>query len=419
MNDDDLTNDLTRELHGRVDAIHGSSLGLGDVQVRARSIRRRRAATAVMGVIAAVAIIAPTAAVAGREMRGDHSLPPATQNVSPTPTATDVPAPVGPGVLDVGGLPTGAAPGIAYAEGGLVHQPDGSTVAVGAPGRRLNQLAQLSDGSLVFLTSDSNTGVSQVTVAAADGSRYGPFPATHDVAVNPYVAEAAWVDPDGSIEVWLADQHRAIRIVSQVPADLETSVAALTGQSCATSCQIYLNVDNGPDPSAWHPFVVDGDGTTHDVAGPLVKMANVDRGRLVGYTSIRDLDTCSALVDAGGGIGWKSCRNSLDAFSPDGALVLAGPQQRDGIGDGVIAMYDAATGDRLFNRVNTLKSQAFLMRAVWEDDSHALASVFQANHWSIVRFGADGSMEYALPPVTGNMDHNPYILATGGMSSGG
>jgi hypothetical protein len=419
MNDDDLTSDLTRELHGRVDAMHGSSLGLGDVQLKARSIRRRRAATAVVGVIAAVAIIAPTAAVTGREMRGDHSLPPATQNVSPTPTATDVPLPVGPGVLDVGGLQTGAAPGIAYAEGGLVHEPDGSTVAVDAPGQRLNQLAQLSDGSLVFLTADGNTGVFQVTVAAANGSRYGPFPATYDVAVNPDAAEAAWVDPDGSIKVWLAAEQRAISIVSHVPADLKTSVAALTGQSCATSCQIYLNVVNGPDPSAWHPFVIDADGTTHDVAGPLVQMSNVDQGRLVGYTSIRDLDTCSALIDAGGGIAWKSCRNSLDAFSPDGSLVLAGPQQRDGIGDGVIAMYDASTGERLFNRVNTLKSQAFLNAAVWEDDSHALAAVFQGNRWSIVRFGADGSMEYALPPVKGNMDHNPFVIAAGGMSSGG
>ena len=44
MNDDDLTNHLTRELHDRADTIHGATLGLADVTGRARSIRRRRAA---------------------------------------------------------------------------------------------------------------------------------------------------------------------------------------------------------------------------------------------------------------------------------------------------------------------------------------------------------------------------------------
>ena len=56
--------------------------------------------------------------------------------------------------------------------------------------------------------------------------------------------------------------------------------------------------------------------------------------------------------------------------------------------------------------------------AAWEDDTHVLVPIFSRNEWSIVRIATDGSMEYAVPPVTGDMDDNPYVLATGGMSYG-
>ena len=75
MNDDDLTTDLGRELHGRSDAMHGSSLALADVQRRARSIRRRRTATAVGGAVAAVALIVPTAALASHQGHRTAPLP--------------------------------------------------------------------------------------------------------------------------------------------------------------------------------------------------------------------------------------------------------------------------------------------------------------------------------------------------------
>jgi hypothetical protein len=42
-----------------------------------------------------------------------------------------------------------------------------------------------------------------------------------------------------------------------------------------------------------------------------------------------------------------------------------------------------------------------IVQTVWEDDEHALAVVWAAGEWSIVRFGVDGSSEYAVPPVPG------------------
>ncbi len=85
MNDDDLTTDLGRELHGRSEAMHGSSLALADVRQTARSIRRRRTATAIGGAVAAVALIIPTAAIASHQGHRTSPLPPATQSVTPLP----------------------------------------------------------------------------------------------------------------------------------------------------------------------------------------------------------------------------------------------------------------------------------------------------------------------------------------------
>ena len=88
MNDNDLTTDLGRELHDRADAMLGSSLGLADVQRKARSIRRRRTAVAVGGVAAAVALIVPTAVLANHHNGRSIEPLPATQSVTPTPSPT-------------------------------------------------------------------------------------------------------------------------------------------------------------------------------------------------------------------------------------------------------------------------------------------------------------------------------------------
>ena len=128
--DDDLTTDLGRALHGRSEAMHGSSLALADVRRKARSIRRRRTPTAVGGAAAAVARLIPTAAIASHQGHRDVPLPPATQSVTPSPTTTDDPQPLT-GVLDVSDLSTGAAPTVDYVQDGTVHDTDGSTTPVG------------------------------------------------------------------------------------------------------------------------------------------------------------------------------------------------------------------------------------------------------------------------------------------------
>jgi hypothetical protein len=420
MNDDDLTNDLTRELHGRVDAMHGSSLGLGDVQIKARSIRRRRAATAVVGVVAAVAIIAPTAAVAGREMRGDHSLPPATQSVdpSPAPTATPTGATEGPasGVLDVSSLPTGAAPAVAYVEKGVVHLPDGTTrdEATRYPVTGLLTL----QGTRIFQTRDQ--GKPWIEIVGYDGTRLGLWRSAWGLAVNPAHTVAAWVSPDGQVMVWNVGAMQPLPLGDPITAGTDLRISTVVGDACGPStsgCTVYVNIADARGASSWRPWEVTESGSQQLMDGSFLSVADEsESGLTIGFTSLTDSGSCSKLAGGGEFQGWSTCKHTLDAFSPDGKLVLAGPAYRDGIGDGVIAMYDASSGNLAFQRTNSQQSQSFYSQAVWEDDTHVLAPVFQANRWAIVRIGSDGSMEYAVPPVKGAMDQNPFVIATSGMS---
>ncbi len=57
--------------------------------------------------------------------------------------------------------------------------------------------------------------------------------------------------------------------------------------------------------------------------------------------------------------------------------MLADPAYFDGLGNGVIAMYDVTSGDLLFERHSTEQAQAFYPEGYWEDDTHVLAPVFQ------------------------------------------
>ena len=102
---------------------------------------------------------------------------------------------------------------------------------------------------------------------------------------------------------------------------------------------------------------------------------------------------------------------TLGAFSPDGTYVLGHPAYRDGIGDGQIALY-TETGRLLVNRQTSDRHPGFYQGATWEDATHVLFPVFQAEKWSLVRMSVTGAMEYAIPPAPGTMDHNPFTVAT-------
>ena len=255
MNDDDLTTDLGRELHGRSEAMHGSSLALADVRQRARSIRRRRTATAVGGAVAAIALIVPTASIASHQGHRTSPLPPATQSITPrpSPTATDGQQPLT-GVLDVSDLPTGYWPRTDYVQGGRLHNPGGLSYPVRTrytPG----QLVELMDGAKVWRTTDRN-GTSYVEIQDTDGTFHDPVRIESDLSVNSAHSIVGWLTPSGQVTIWEGWASEPRPLGDPVPGHelrmgpITGSADAVPGQpgpSCdQSSCTVIVNVADGP-----------------------------------------------------------------------------------------------------------------------------------------------------------------------------
>jgi hypothetical protein len=412
MNDDDLNTTLTRELRDRAEAVHGSPLGLADVTGRARSIRRRRTTASVVGVAAAVAVIVPTAALAGHHDGSRNEPAPSTQS-----TTTGTPEPPAPGVLDVSDLPTGAAPAIAYAEGNVIHRPNGSSVDVGHP---VDEFVTLADGTIVYAspTPGGGDGV-RVWPDRHPGGR--PYPATHGLAVNAAHTLVAWVSPTGYVTVWEEPVYGNAIDLGKVADASDVRIASIQGDDCMQTypnsvCEVDVNTTS---PSGdRQPWAVTPDGASPLTDGSFLTVADQSAsGLTIGLDKVTDSGSCSKLLGGGDFQGFETCKHTLVSFSPDESRILADPAYHDGIGNGVIAMYDVQ-GKVLFERHATEQAQSFYPEAQWEDDTHVLAPVFQDGKWAIVRFASDGSMEYAVPPVAGEDTSVQYVLATGGAVPG-
>jgi hypothetical protein len=413
MSDDELTTDLTRELHGRVDAMHGSSLGLGDVQRKARSIRRRRTATAVVGAAAAVALIVPTAALAGHHGGRNNEPAPLTQTPEPTQTTTVDGHQPAPGVLDVSDLPTGAPPAVAYVKDGIVILPDGSVIQADTH-HPVTGLVMLQ-GTRIFQTNDK--GEPWIEIVGYDGTQLGQWRSAWGLAVNPAQTVAAWVDPNGQVMTWTVGAVQPEPLGDPIRAGSDLRITTVVGDGCGpgtTGCSVYVNVADAQSASSWQPWEVTESGSQQVLDGSFLSIADQSAaGLTIGYSKLTDSGSCSKLLGGGEFQGFSTCQHTLASFSPDGRLILADPAYHDGIGNGVIAMYDLK-GNRLFDRHSTAAAQAFYPGAEWEDATHVLAPIFQDGKWAVVRIASDGSMEYAVPPAAGQDVDNPYILSTGG-----
>lgn len=427
MNDDDLTTNLTRELRDRSDTMHGTTLGLSDVQGRARSIRRRRTATGIVAAAAALAVIVPTAALATHQ--GGHRTEPlpATQSVAPTPSATaSTGGQPAPGVFDASDLPAGPAPAVDYVYHDTLHLADGTSEPVRTR-HTPTGFVELADGSHVWLTADDG-GQSYVEIQDVDGTYHDPVRSTSDLSVNAPHSIVAWLTPQGQVMIWEGWASQPRPLGDPLPGtDLRLgpitgSGTAPTGQAgpdCAQfGCAVIVNVHD----ATHQPWEVTQSGSQPLRDGGYLDVNDVSNaGLTIGLTRITDVSTCSKLQGGGEFTGFGTCKNQLMSFSPDGQLIAALPDMVDGAGPGGFAMFDL-TGTRLFDRASTARSQATLADddAVWEDATHVLVPVYQQGSWSLVRIASDGSMEYAVAPRTGvDVTVRPYVLPTGGNLSVG
>jgi hypothetical protein len=371
---------------------------------------RRGLAVALAGSAVVLAVAVPLALRGGDALGGDGAaVAPAT--TTPTPTAHEGRQPAR-GVLDVSHLSTGAAPDVEYVATGVLHEPDGSTAAVGTR-YPVSGFVVLGDGSRVWQTSKG--GTAYVEVQGADGSFADPVRSEFGLAVNPHHSIAAWVAPSGQTMVWSGHGSEPTALGEPISVDQDLRVGAVSGDDCSLACSVVVNAYGARTGSGWRPWEATVSGTEPLLDGGYLIVNDIsDAGLTIGYRKLDDFGSCSTLLGGGELQGFSTCRHTLASFSPDGQLLLADPAYHDGIGNGVIAMYDLE-GTRLFVRHNTESAQSFYSSAEWETTTQVLAPVFQDGRWAVVRFTSDGAMEYAVAPVRGQDVDNPFVLPTGGM----
>jgi len=269
-------------------------------------------------------------------------------------------------------------------------------------------LARLGDLTVVMQPGPSDS--QPVSVLAADGKVLKT-----DHAVGGGLA----VNPDSDVVAWMGmdDQPRVLdrggdRIVSMPEVPAGRSVVDVAGRvDCqeggtgeVSGCTVLVNTDGQKSyVSSSHGIV--------DTTGPIISGAAflaTGRGGILGTVSQTDDGSCSGLWHNMMTTVWQTCDWRIQSVSPGGDAILAGPAYADGLGDRALAFLDLDGAV-----VHTWSSGGgTVVSRQWEDAQHVLAVVFEDEAWSIVRFGVDGSTEYAVPPQPGTDLDNPFLLQT-------
>ncbi len=375
---------------------------------------------------ATLCLTAAALGACGTRQPGDEPSPsaPASSSASPSdspsPSTTTSPSPEPPtqAVLDVRRLPTGAEPGLAWAElafegtrqvGGTLHALDGDTVAL--PAYSLNEFAPLGDGWVVDMV-DPDNGEELVFLLTAAGDHGDPWPAQGGIAVSPGGNVVAWTAPDG-----------VVRTAHGRTGDVLTMPSVPTGRGAFRTVGVTSeDCKEGRTSDGGCTVVVNGSGgavhvtTSHGIVDRLPKLlaATTSRGRLVGGMTSVDEDPAGSCSDLGvlfGKVRWSTCDHTLDAISPDREHLLGLPAYLDGFGPTTLAVLSAADGSPVYSWTGNRRSATYFDQ-VWEDDSHVLVRTFQRDRWAIVRLGVDGSMEYAVAPVRADSLASPFMLQT-------
>jgi hypothetical protein len=385
---DDLERELGRELHGQVAHRYDAPLDLGDVRGRAGQIRRNRRLAVTAVVAAALAVIVPTAFLAGgglnRSQEPDPVRPPAEKRDAVHTTLT----------LD--GLPRGDAPGIEYftADGvvlpdaGLVEQPvswqalvpseaDGGWLAYGPARDKVRYLDQDFEdrgGAPAgdALVTNADRSYAAWTTSGPGGQTLLLHSTTESRAGESWDFDASPpVEPVGV----LGDDRVLFETTDQRTGDVTVRIAEPDG-----SVSAFADVANAVAVGA------------HGLVSVMTRSNPDDSG-------------CFGIVDTAvdpTAIAWETCRNSLGAFSPDGRYVLAGPAYLDGAGDASLSVLDAQTHREVATFDQPRNGRLILGQRAWESDGSVLAYASDGPRQALIRLGVDGTLEQATDVVQGS-----------------
>lgn len=397
---------LSRGLHDRAGDLHGAPLDLDEVLRTARGIRRRRQVLAGVAAAVVVAVAVPVGLSATGSTRADRPVAPATTSPSGTPTTTSAspsptPDPSGAAVpLTVDGARAGAPARVDYLRGRTLVRPDGTTQELPAS---YDSIYPYRGG---WVAIQRRAGATYVVQLDASGGVGSSVPGGDRLAVSADGLEVAWFESGkpGRMVLGTSNGHSDGDTSVPVTGRYATPVGFLAPGSVA------YQVD-GENPTSW---VTDFGSSTQRLAGVLRVTATNQERALVGVQTSYDSGTgrsCwRAGTNRGGDQEGTSCEWTIRSFSVDGAHWVGFPSGTDGLGATGVGILDAGTGDVVaaFERRGT--GDAFVNEAVWEDESHVLATLHEGGEWHLVRLGADGTVE-TVDDLPGAAEDCPFHFA--------
>ena len=384
----DLERELGRQLHEQVDHRHDAPLDLGDVRGRAGRIRRNRRVAVGAGVAAALAVIVPTAVLAGgglnRSQEPDPVRLPAEERVAVHTKLT----------LD--GVPRGDAPGIEYftADGvvlpdeGLVEQEvswqalipserDGGWIAFGPARGEVRYLSEEFEDQ-------GGSDAGDALVSSADRS-YVAWTASEPGAQTLVLHATTESGTDRSWDFAAAPPVEPVGVLGE-----DRVVFTTTNQRTG---EVTVGIAEPDGSTSGFADVVDAVAVSADGLVSVMTRSNPDGSGCFGI-----VDTAADPT----AVAWETCENSLGVFSPDGRYVVAGPAYLDGAGDRTLAVLDARTHREVATFDQPRKGQVTIGQTAWESDDTAVAYVSDGPSEALLRFGVDGTLERATDVVQGN-----------------
>jgi hypothetical protein len=382
MNHEELLRDTlaTKAAEASVD------LTLDDIRRGANRRRSRSRRTAVVVLAAAAAVVVGVPAAILLRPAGDQASP----APSPSPTATTPSSSPWPEGLD--GIARGKDPQVAYLQGRVVHQPDGST-------------ARLPDGSS-FVARFTPYHGGWLLLDDIGGLRQ--YDNTGALVLRSTTGEASLaVSGDQMRTAFLFGGHLHVGIAtgmgqgeSDLPVGTNARLVGFLGDS------VVLNAF--PDS----PHVVDT-GTRRTTLVPGLQMAwcAAASGDLVGGTIHGDKQG-RVVSMSGARTLWTGDWVPV-TFSPDGKHVLAVPVSSLNEPQN-LAILDSRTGKVVSQFALAGRDLAAASAAVWEPDGDAVlfdARETQGAVQAVLRLGVDGTVTLATDPAPSNDENPAWIFA--------
>lgn len=391
---DDLTTQLSRQLHAQADDWQGAPLTLESVQGKARSIRRTRRAAAGGAVVAAVlAIVVPLGLT---QLTPDSQQPPVTNTPTEEPTRAVAPTPRPDGTfpltLDV---PEGQLPDSGYlipTEKAYVT-PEGTQQLPGF----YFQLVPY-DGGWIGLREASNQQAGSYDVVTLDANleELSTAPTDSGVVVSPDGSRVAWVENVGNEGDWTVvnaptDGGEPIRTPTSAntrPVGFLADDIVATEYTLQTTGEVFFN-EAGPQ-GEFDSRVLNGAGDLRPFQW--VRASSLTAGLVAGQTEYNGDSTCSEVRDiAAEQVVFPTCDYQLGGFSPDGRWLIGYASYYD-YGSPTLAILDSTTGLPVVEFTGDKNTPTSVLSAVWDDNDTILAVVEIEGEQTVLRAEADGSL---------------------------